>query len=49
VAAAYAPLYHYSAVTLTKPSLQRSFFNLTGNRFETWKLDWPAKQAVTGP
>jgi oligopeptide transport system substrate-binding protein len=48
-AAAYAPIYHYSAVALTKPYLQRSFFNLTGNRFETWVLDWPAKHAVTGP
>jgi oligopeptide transport system substrate-binding protein len=48
-AAAYAPLYHYSAVALTKPYLQRSFFNLTGNRFETWMLDWQAKQAVKRP
>jgi ABC-type transport system substrate-binding protein len=48
-AAAYAPLYYYGAVTLTKPYLQRSYFNLTGNRFETWILDWPAKHAVTGP
>ncbi|HSN73996.1 MAG TPA: ABC transporter substrate-binding protein, partial [Anaerolineae bacterium] len=48
-AAAYAPLYYYSAVTLTKPYVQRTFFNLTGNRFETWTMDWPAKQAVAGP
>jgi oligopeptide transport system substrate-binding protein len=48
-AAAYAPLTYYSAATLTRPYLQRSYFNLTGNRFETWLLDWPAKQAVTGP
>jgi oligopeptide transport system substrate-binding protein len=48
-AAAYAPIYHYSAVALTKPYLQRSFFNLAGNRFETWVLDWPAKQAGIGP
>jgi len=48
-AAAYAPLYYYGVETLTKPYLQRSFFNLTGNRFETWVLDWPAKRAVTGP
>jgi oligopeptide transport system substrate-binding protein len=48
-AVAYAPLYYYGAVTLTRPYLQRSFFNLTGNRFETWQLDWPAKQADTGP
>jgi oligopeptide transport system substrate-binding protein len=48
-AAAYAPLHYYGAVTLTKPYLQRSYFNLTGNRFETWTLDWPARQAVAGP
>jgi oligopeptide transport system substrate-binding protein len=47
-AAAYAPLYYYSAVTVTRPYLQRSFFNLTGNRFETWALDWLAKQAGAG-
>lgn len=47
--AAYAPLYYYSAVTVTRPYLERSFFNLTGNRFETWMLDRLAKQAVTGP
>lgn len=48
-AAAYAPLYAYSAVTLTKPYVQRTVFNLTGNRLETWIVDWSAKQAVAGP
>ncbi len=48
-AAAYAPIYYYAVADLTKPYLQRTFFNLTGNRFETWILDWLAKQAIAGP
>lgn len=45
-AAAYAPLYHYGIVNATKPYLQRTFYGLGGNRWETWVLDWPAKQAA---
>ncbi len=47
-AAGYAPLYHYGIVYATKPYLQRTFYGLGGNRFETWVLDWPAKQAAVG-
>ncbi|MDW8318590.1 MAG: peptide ABC transporter substrate-binding protein [Anaerolineae bacterium] len=43
-AAAFAPLYHYNVVNVTKPYLQRTFYTLGGNRFETWTLDWAAKQ-----
>lgn len=46
VAAAYAPIYYYAVANLTKPYAQRTVYTLTGNRFETWTIDWPAKQAV---
>jgi oligopeptide transport system substrate-binding protein len=45
-AAAYAPIYYYNVVNVTKPYLARTFYNLGGNRFETWTLDWSAKQAA---
>jgi oligopeptide transport system substrate-binding protein len=44
-AAAYAPIYYYNIVNVTKPYLERTFYNLGGNRFETWRMDWAAKQA----
>jgi ABC-type transport system substrate-binding protein len=48
-AAAYAPIYYYAAANLTKPIVQRTVYTLTGNRFETWTIDWPAKRAAAQP
>lgn len=45
-AAAFAPLYYYNVVNVTKPYLRRTFYTLGGNRFETWTLDWAAKLAA---
>ncbi len=42
-AAAYAPVYYYAVAYLTKPTVQRTFYTLSGNRFETWTVDWPAR------
>jgi oligopeptide transport system substrate-binding protein len=42
-AAAYVPLYYYTNIYLSKPYVQRTFYALSGNRFETWTIDWPAK------
>ena len=46
--AAYAPIYHYTVAYLTKPTVQRTFYSLSGNRFETWTVDWLARQAAQG-
>jgi oligopeptide transport system substrate-binding protein len=46
--AAYAPIYYYSSVTLTKPWLSRTFQKLAGQHWDKWTIDWAAKQAVTG-
>ena len=48
-AAAYAPIYYYAVANLTKPAVQRTVYTLTGNRFETWTIDWPAKRAAAQP
>ncbi len=48
-AAAYAPIYYYAVANLTKPTAQRTVYTLTGNRFETWTIDWPAKRAAAQP
>ena len=47
--AAYAPVFHYVIVDVTKPYLQRSYHGQAGDRFETWALDWLAKQATVEP
>jgi len=46
--AAYAPIYHYTSVTVTKPWLTRNFPPLGGNDWFNWKIDWEAKQAAKG-
>jgi oligopeptide transport system substrate-binding protein len=46
--AAYAPIYYYTTVNVTKPYLQRTFYGLGGERIETWVLDWEAKKAAMG-
>jgi oligopeptide transport system substrate-binding protein len=47
-AAAYAPIYYYTTVNVTKPFLDRTFYDLGGNRFETFVMDWEAKKAALG-
>jgi oligopeptide transport system substrate-binding protein len=47
-AAAYAPIYYYTTVQITKPYLDRTYYNLGGNRFETFVIDWEAKKNATG-
>jgi oligopeptide transport system substrate-binding protein len=44
----YAPIYYYTTVNVTKPYLQRTFFDLGGQRIETWVLDNAAKMEATG-
>jgi oligopeptide transport system substrate-binding protein len=48
VEAAYAPIYYYSSVTVTKPWLNRTYQNLAGQHWDKWTIDWEAKQAATG-
>ncbi len=36
---AYAPIYHYTIVRVTKPWLDRNYPSLGGNDFYNWKLD----------
>jgi oligopeptide transport system substrate-binding protein len=45
---AYAPIYHYTTVTLNKPWLHREYANISGQQFWKWTIDWDAKQAATG-
>ncbi|MFN2168130.1 MAG: ABC transporter substrate-binding protein, partial [Anaerolineae bacterium] len=47
-AAGFAPIYYYTTVNVTKPYLQRTFYDLGGNRFDTFVMDWEAKKAATG-
>lgn len=47
--AAYAPLFYYSAATLAKPYLQRTFFVISGQRLATWVLDQLAKNSARAP
>ena len=44
--AAYAPIYHYTIVRVTKPWLTRNYPLLGGNDFFNWTIDWEAKQAA---
>ena len=46
--AAYAPIYYYTTVNVTKPWLQRTFQALGGQHWDKWTLDWEAKKAATG-
>jgi oligopeptide transport system substrate-binding protein len=45
---AYAPIYHYTTVAVTKPWLQRNYPALGGQDFYNWKLDMAAKSAARG-
>jgi oligopeptide transport system substrate-binding protein len=44
---AYAPIYHYTTVQVTKPWLDRNYPNIIGNDFYNWTIDWDAKLAAT--
>jgi oligopeptide transport system substrate-binding protein len=46
--AAYAPIYHYTAITVTKPWLTRNFPALGGNDYFNWTVDTASKMAATG-
>jgi len=41
--AAYAPIYHYTTVNVSKPWLTRNFAPVGGNPFYTWTLDQAAQ------
>jgi oligopeptide transport system substrate-binding protein len=45
---AYAPIYHYTTVSVTKPWLIRHYPPLGGVDFYNWTIDWEAKLAATG-
>jgi len=46
--AAYAPIYHYTIVNVTKPWLTRNFPPLGGTDFFNWTIDWDAKLEAQG-
>jgi oligopeptide transport system substrate-binding protein len=46
--AAYAPIYYYTTVNLTKPWLDRTFQLIAGDHVDKWTIDWEAKKAATG-
>jgi oligopeptide transport system substrate-binding protein len=46
--AAYAPIYYYTTVSVTKPWLTRTYLRLGGWPWDKWTIDWEAKQAATG-
>lgn len=43
--AAYAPIYHYTIVNVSKPWLERSFAPVGGEQFYTWTIDQDAQMA----
>lgn len=45
---AYAPIYHYTTVNVTKPWLTRNYPLLGGEDFFNWTIDQAAKMAATG-
>jgi oligopeptide transport system substrate-binding protein len=47
VEAAYAPIYYYTRVDLTKPWVNRTFQELGGEHWDKWTIDWEAKKAAT--
>ena len=46
--AAYAPIYHYTTVAVTKPWLPRNYPPLGANDFFNWVIDFDAKLAAQG-
>ena len=45
--AAYAPIYYYSGVYMTKPWLTRTYQKLAGQHWDKWTIDVAAKAAAT--
>ena len=45
--AAYAPIYYYTTVNLSKPWLNRTFQLIAGDHIDKWTIDWAAKEAAT--
>jgi len=45
---AYAPIYHYTIVNVTKPWLVRNYPVIGGNDFFNWTIDMDAKLAAQG-
>ncbi len=46
--AAYAPIYHYTSVTVTKPWLTRTYPSVAAPAIFEWTIDWDAKTAALG-
>jgi len=46
--AAYAPIYHYTTVNVSKPWLTRTFPSVAPPAIYEWTLDWDAKTAALG-
>lgn len=44
--AAYAPLYHYTTATVTKPYVQRPVQPPGSHEYQSWTMDWPTKRAA---
>ncbi|MEA3460014.1 MAG: peptide ABC transporter substrate-binding protein, partial [Chloroflexota bacterium] len=45
---AFAPIYYYTRVCLTKPWLHRTYSPLGLGHVHLWTIDWEAKKAATG-
>jgi oligopeptide transport system substrate-binding protein len=45
---AYAPIYYYTIVRMTKPWLTREFATAGGDHFDRWTIDWETKKAAFG-
>ena len=45
--AAYAPIYYYTTVNLSKPWLNRTFQLIAGDHIDKWTIDWAAKEVAT--
>jgi oligopeptide transport system substrate-binding protein len=48
VEAAYAPIYHYTTVAVTKPWLTRDYPPLGADNWYEWTIDWDAKLEAQG-
>jgi oligopeptide transport system substrate-binding protein len=46
--AAYAPIYHYTQVVVTKPWLTRTYPSTASPAIYEWEIDWEVKQAALG-
>ncbi len=46
--AAYAPIYHYTTVQVTKPWLTRTYPSVAAPAIFEWSIDWDAKTAALG-